>query len=65
MFTNYSVICTRIISNDAFPLFDHFNRALYLAKNGAELARTTFKEHRAFYHPIAATMIAKDLGLAK
>ncbi|KAG0082091.1 Leukotriene A-4 hydrolase [Linnemannia elongata] len=40
-------------------------RALYLAKNGAELARATFKKHRAFYHPIAATMIAKDLGLAK
>ncbi|KAG0279799.1 Leukotriene A-4 hydrolase [Linnemannia exigua] len=40
-------------------------RALYLAKNGAELARDTFKKHRSFYHPIAATMIAKDLGLAK
>ncbi|KAG9067400.1 Leukotriene A-4 hydrolase [Linnemannia hyalina] len=40
-------------------------RALYLAKNGAELARETFKKHRSFYHPIAATMIAKDLGLAK
>lgn len=47
------------------PLFTHFHRALYLAKNGAELARATFKKHRAFYHPIAATMIAKDLGLAK
>ncbi|KAK3812791.1 MAG: peptidase family M1-domain-containing protein [Linnemannia gamsii] len=40
-------------------------RALYLAKNGAELARDTFKKHRSFYHPIAAAMIAKDLGLAK
>ncbi|KAF9175868.1 Leukotriene A-4 hydrolase [Mortierella sp. AD011] len=40
-------------------------RSLYLAKNGSELARTTFQNNRSFYHPIAATMIAKDLGLSK
>ncbi|KAK3835486.1 MAG: peptidase family M1-domain-containing protein [Linnemannia gamsii] len=40
-------------------------RSLYKAKNGAELARETFIQHRTFFHPIAATMIAKDLGLAK
>ncbi|KAF9921851.1 Leukotriene A-4 hydrolase [Linnemannia zychae] len=40
-------------------------RALYLAKNGSELARETFIKNRSFYHPIAATMIAKDLGLSK
>ncbi|KAF9575723.1 Leukotriene A-4 hydrolase [Mortierella alpina] len=40
-------------------------RSLYLARHGAELARATFREHRSFYHPIAAAMIAKDLGLAK
>ncbi|KAG0306330.1 Leukotriene A-4 hydrolase [Dissophora globulifera] len=45
----------------ARPLF----RTLYKAKNGAELARETFLKHKSFYHPIAATMIAKDLGLAK
>ena len=28
----------------------------------AELARATFAAHRAFYHPIAAAMIAKDLA---
>ncbi|KAG0052561.1 Leukotriene A-4 hydrolase [Gryganskiella cystojenkinii] len=40
-------------------------RSLYHAKNGAELARETFLKHKTFYHPIAAGMIAKDLGLAK
>ncbi|KAG0096967.1 Leukotriene A-4 hydrolase [Podila epicladia] len=43
------------------PLF----RSLYQAKGGAELARKAFLEHRTFYHPIAATMITKDLGLTK
>ncbi|KAG9326732.1 hypothetical protein KVV02_008622 [Mortierella alpina] len=40
-------------------------RSLYKAKNGQELARQTFLTHKSFYHPIAAAMIAKDLGLAK
>ncbi|KAF9116751.1 Leukotriene A-4 hydrolase [Mortierella sp. AM989] len=40
-------------------------RSLYKAKNGAELARETFLKHKSFYHPIAAAMIAKDLGLPK
>ncbi|KAI7817239.1 hypothetical protein BC939DRAFT_402867 [Gamsiella multidivaricata] len=40
-------------------------RSLYHAKNGAELARSTFLKHKSFYHPIAATMIARDLGLSK
>ncbi|KAG0368982.1 peptidase family M1-domain-containing protein [Gamsiella multidivaricata] len=40
-------------------------RSLYKAKNGADLARETFLTHKSFYHPIAAAMIAKDLGLAK
>ncbi|KAF9586325.1 Leukotriene A-4 hydrolase [Lunasporangiospora selenospora] len=42
------------------PLF----RALYHAKNGAQLARDSFLAKRSFYHPIAAAMIAKDLGLS-
>ncbi|KAG0242233.1 peptidase family M1-domain-containing protein [Mortierella sp. GBAus27b] len=40
-------------------------RSLYKANNGADLARETFLQHKTFYHPIAATMIAKDLGLAQ
>ncbi|KAF9975726.1 Leukotriene A-4 hydrolase [Actinomortierella ambigua] len=43
------------------PLF----RTLYRAEDGAELARKEFLAHRSFFHPIASTMIAKDLGLAK
>ncbi|KAL2912780.1 Leucyl aminopeptidase yscIV [Polyrhizophydium stewartii] len=39
-------------------------RELYKCKNGAELAKKTFLEHRSFYHPICASMVAKDLGLA-
>lgn len=36
-------------------------RALNQAPNGAELAKATFCENRAFYHPIAAKLIEKDL----
>ncbi|KAJ3285879.1 putative leukotriene A-4 hydrolase (LTA-4 hydrolase) (Leukotriene A(4) hydrolase) [Borealophlyctis nickersoniae] len=38
-------------------------RQLSKCKNGAQLARKTFLEHRSFYHPICATMVAKDLGI--
>ncbi|KAJ3045376.1 putative leukotriene A-4 hydrolase (LTA-4 hydrolase) (Leukotriene A(4) hydrolase) [Rhizophlyctis rosea] len=41
------------------PLFRQLNKC----KNGSELAKKTFLEHRAFYHPICAGMVAKDLGL--
>ncbi|KAG0210630.1 Leukotriene A-4 hydrolase [Mortierella sp. GBA30] len=40
-------------------------RSLYKTKTGSELARETFLSHKSFYHPIAASMIAKDLGLTK
>ncbi|CAJ0763134.1 4704_t:CDS:10 [Entrophospora sp. SA101] len=36
-------------------------RLLNKAKNGSELAKKTFLENRSFYHPIAASMIAKDI----
>lgn len=39
-------------------------RALANAKNGKELAKTTFIEHRSFYHPICASMVSKDLGIS-
>ncbi|KAJ8657418.1 leukotriene A-4 hydrolase/aminopeptidase [Lichtheimia ornata] len=38
-------------------------RLLYKAQDGAELARETFIKHKAFYHPIAASLIEKDIGL--
>ncbi|KAI8972126.1 peptidase family M1-domain-containing protein [Pilobolus umbonatus] len=38
-------------------------RALYQAKNGAQLAQDTFLAHKHFYHPIAAQLVAKDLNL--
>ncbi|KAI8920600.1 peptidase family M1-domain-containing protein [Entophlyctis helioformis] len=38
-------------------------RALAKCKNGRELAVKTFTEHRSFYHPICAGMVAKDLGV--
>ncbi|WOO82539.1 Leucine aminopeptidase 2 [Vanrija pseudolonga] len=34
-----------------------------LNEQAPELARNTFTEHAAFYHPIARKMIAKDLGI--
>ncbi|ORZ22502.1 peptidase family M1-domain-containing protein [Absidia repens] len=41
------------------PLF----RLLYEAKNGKQLAIDTYLKHKKFYHPIAATLIEKDIGL--
>ena len=38
-------------------------RLLYKAEDGAELAKKTFLEHKNFYHPIAAQLVKKDLGL--
>ncbi|KAI9323384.1 peptidase family M1-domain-containing protein [Dichotomocladium elegans] len=40
-------------------------RLLYKADGGADLARETFIKHKAFYHPIAAQLIEKDIGLAE
>lgn len=38
-------------------------KELYAKEESKELAVTTFQENRAFYHPIAAAQLAKDLGL--
>ncbi|KAI8344449.1 peptidase family M1-domain-containing protein [Chlamydoabsidia padenii] len=38
-------------------------RLLHEAKNGKQLAVDTFLTHKKFYHPIAATLIEKDIGL--
>ncbi len=42
-------------------------RALYKSDMGKEAAVKAFLEHRNFYHPIAAKMVATDLcvGVAK
>jgi leukotriene-A4 hydrolase len=40
-------------------------RLLHQAKNGAQLAVDTYLEHKSFYHPIAAQLIEKDIGLVK
>ncbi|XP_066014580.1 leukotriene A-4 hydrolase [Pocillopora verrucosa] len=38
-------------------------KELYAKEESKVLAVTTFQENRAFYHPIAAAQLAKDLGL--
>jgi len=40
-------------------------RLLYKAKNGAQLARDTYLQHRDFYHPIAGQLIEKDIELSQ
>lgn len=40
-------------------------KALARSSFGAEAAKTTFAEHKAFYHPIAAKMLEVDLGLKR
>ena len=40
-----------------------FLRELYARKESKDLAVKTFQEHRKFYHPIAESLIAKDLHL--
>ncbi|KAI8899592.1 leukotriene A4 hydrolase [Globomyces pollinis-pini] len=39
-------------------------RSLFACQDGKQLARDTFIKHRDFYHPICATMVARDLGIA-
>ncbi|CAO3628229.1 unnamed protein product [Mucor hiemalis] len=39
-------------------------RLLHQANNGAQLAVDTYLKHKSFYHPIAAQLIEKDIGLA-
>ncbi|KAI8967114.1 peptidase family M1-domain-containing protein [Mycotypha africana] len=38
-------------------------RLLHHAKNGSQLAVDTYLKHKSFYHPIAAQLIEKDIGL--
>lgn len=71
------LLCIRSKTESAFPAAASFatqhGRMKYcrpilreLAKSGEtgkRLAQETFAQHRAFYHPIAAQMIAKDLQL--
>eukprot|EP00730_Choanoeca_flexa_P014807 TRINITY_DN6608_c0_g1_i1.p1 TRINITY_DN6608_c0_g1~~TRINITY_DN6608_c0_g1_i1.p1 ORF type:complete len:624 (+),score=155.98 TRINITY_DN6608_c0_g1_i1:60-1874(+) len=38
-------------------------RELSKAEGGAQLAKETFLKHRDFYHNIASTMVARDLGV--
>ncbi|KAG1053875.1 hypothetical protein G6F43_004074 [Rhizopus delemar] len=40
-------------------------RLLHQAKNGAQLAVDTYLQNKSFYHPIAAQLIEKDIGLVK
>ncbi|EDO26623.1 predicted protein, partial [Nematostella vectensis] len=40
-----------------------FVRELFKCEKSKDLAVTTFKKHRAFYHPICSAMVAKDLGI--
>ncbi|CAG8574026.1 14594_t:CDS:10 [Acaulospora morrowiae] len=54
------------LSSDYEPIYP--NVVAFLteqAKNGSELAKKTFIENKTFYHPIAAAMIEKDLGLVQ
>jgi hypothetical protein len=37
--------------------------ALLAAPGAEDVAVRTFLAHRAFYHPIAANQLAKDLGI--
>ncbi|KAI9280416.1 peptidase family M1-domain-containing protein [Sporodiniella umbellata] len=38
-------------------------RLLHQARHGAQLARNTYLQNKSFYHPIAAQLIEKDIGL--
>ncbi|KAI8073423.1 peptidase family M1-domain-containing protein [Gilbertella persicaria] len=40
-------------------------RLLHQAKNGSQLAVDTYLKHKSFYHPIAAQLIEKDIGIKK
>lgn len=60
----FDKVCQYVIAHGRMK----YNRPLYrllaaCSEEGRALAVKTFSTHRAFYHPIAAQMIAKDLGL--
>jgi leukotriene-A4 hydrolase len=42
------------------PLYRELSK---VSEEGRQLARSTFTQHRSFYHSIASKMVAKDLGL--
>ncbi|CAG8485221.1 8100_t:CDS:10 [Diversispora eburnea] len=66
-------LCLRLEYEPIFPYVVKFltaqGRMKYIRplyrQNGSELAKKTFIENRSLYHPIAAAMIEKDLGLKK
>ena len=63
------VMLARAIESQGGSMADEDFRPLYKTLFGcgwpeaAALALDTFKANRSFYHPIAAKMLAKDLGL--
>lgn len=69
-------LCARSAYQDRYPEIVQFitiqgrmkfirplYKELYAREESKDLAIKTFEEHRDFYHPIAATQVAKDLNL--
>ncbi|KAG2184302.1 hypothetical protein INT44_009317 [Umbelopsis vinacea] len=60
----YPSVCELVIEQGRMkfvrPLYRYLNRA----KNGSELAKSTYLANKSFYHPIAAMLIEKDIGIA-
>ena len=55
----FCVQATLMMLSKVIILRDLFN----CGEKGKALAVATFKEHRDFYHSVAATLLAKDLEL--
>lgn len=69
-------LCARSAYQDRYPEIVQFitiqgrmkfirplYKELYAREESKDLAIKTFEKHRDFYHPIAATQVAKDLNL--
>ncbi|KAG0172804.1 Leukotriene A-4 hydrolase [Apophysomyces sp. BC1034] len=67
LMTSYEPIYTHVVefvtAQGRMKFVRPLYRLLYRAKNGADLATSTYLKHKNFYHPIAAQLIEKDINL--
>ena len=63
--TNLKTILKFVTTQGRMKFVRPLYRALYKSKMGRSAAIKTFKENSDFYHPIAAKMVAADMGMGE
>ncbi|GAB5586975.1 Leucyl aminopeptidase yscIV [Umbelopsis nana] len=59
----YPSVCELLTEQGRMKFVRPLYRYLNQAKNGSELAKSTYLANKTFYHPIAALLIEKDIGI--